>query len=76
MIRKVRFEEIAEIFTGVRVKRYQKDKGKGLVTKQPILKKTYSENSSKLECDYEEVSKINENKRTEFTPKLKFFLRK
>ncbi len=66
MIRKVRFEEIAEIFTGVRVKRYQKDKGKGLVTKQPILKKTYSENSSKLECDYEEVSKINE----------KFFSRK
>ncbi|MBQ6813317.1 MAG: restriction endonuclease subunit S [Methanobrevibacter sp.] len=65
MIRKVRFDEIAEIFTGVRVKRYQK--GKGLTREHAILKKTYSENSSKLDVEYEEVSdEINE----------KFFSRK
>ena len=65
MIKKVRFDEIAEIFTGVRVKRYQK--GKGRTIEQPILKKTYSENSSKLDLDHEEVSdEINE----------KFFSRK
>ena len=54
MIEKVRFDQIADIFTGVRVKRYQK--GKGTTVERPILKKTYSENSSKLDLEYEEVS--------------------
>ena len=59
MIEQVKFEDIAEIFTGVRVKRYQK--GTGITVERPILKKTYSDNSSKLDVDYEEVSDdINE----------------
>ena len=53
MIKKVKFDEIAEIFTGVRVKRYQK--GKGTTSEHRILKKA-SENSSKVEWDYEDVS--------------------
>ena len=46
-----KFDEIADIFTGIRVKRYQK----GQVKIQKVLKKTY-EDSSKFEIEFEEVS--------------------
>ena len=51
MINRYRFDEIADIFTGIRVKRYQK----GQTIKQKVLKKTY-EDSSKIEIDFEDVS--------------------
>ena len=51
MINKYKFDEIAEIFTGIRVKRYQK----GLTVRQKVLKKTY-EDSSRIEIDFEDVS--------------------
>ena len=44
MIKKYKFDEIADIFTGIRVKRYQK----GITVEQKVLKKTY-EDSSKIE---------------------------
>ncbi|WP_297981836.1 restriction endonuclease subunit S [uncultured Methanobrevibacter sp.] len=52
MIQKYKFEEIADIFTGVRVKRYQD----GITHKERILKKTYSDNSSKLDVEDVEVT--------------------
>lgn len=56
MIEKYRFDEIADIFTGIRVKRYQK----GYTVKQKVLKKTYDD-SSRIETECEMVSKdINE----------------
>ena len=51
MINKYKFDEIAEIFTGIRVKRYQK----GETIKQKVLKKTY-EDSSQIEIEFEDVS--------------------
>lgn len=51
MIKKYKFDDVAEIFTGIRVKRYQK----GFTIKQEVLKKTY-EDSSKIETDFEDVS--------------------
>ena len=51
MIKKYKFDEVAEIFTGIRIKRYQK----GFTVKQKVLKKTY-EDSSNLDTEYEEVS--------------------
>ncbi len=51
MIKKYKFDEIADIFTGIRVKRYQK----GITVEQKVLKKTY-EDSSKIETDIELVS--------------------
>lgn len=51
MIKEYKFDEIADIFTGIRVKRYQK----GQVKIQKVLKKTY-EDSSKFEIEFEEVS--------------------
>ena len=52
MIKKYKFDEIADIFTGIRIKRYQK----GYTVPQEVLKKTYDD-SSKIETDKEEVSK-------------------
>ena len=51
MIKKYKFDEVAEIFTGIRIKRYQK----GCTVKQKVLKKTY-EDSSNIDTEYEEVS--------------------
>ena len=51
MITKYRFDEIADIFTGIRVKRYQK----GITIKQKVLKKTH-EDSSQIEIDFVDVS--------------------
>lgn len=51
MIKKYKFGEIADIFTGIRVKRYQKGKTKV----QRVLKKTY-ENSPQFEIEFKEVS--------------------
>ena len=51
MITKYRFDEIADIFTGIRVKRYQK----GVTIPQKVLKKTYDD-SSQFEIEFEEVS--------------------
>lgn len=51
MINKYRFDEIADIFTGIRIKRYQK----GFTVKQKVLKKTYEE-SSNIDIEYEDVS--------------------
>lgn len=62
MIDKYRFEDIADIFTGVRVNRYQK----GITEEKKVLKKTY-DYSSNVDCDDVEVNdEINE----------KFFSRK
>ena len=56
MIKDYKFDEIADIFTGIRIKRYQK----GFTVKQKVLKKTYEE-SSKIETDDVMVSEdINE----------------
>ena len=52
MIKKYKFDEIADIFTGIRVKRYQK----GYTVPQEVLKKTYDD-SSNIDTDWEEVSK-------------------
>lgn len=52
MIKETKFEDIAEIFTGARLTRYQK----GNTTKQPVIKKTYAENGSQMDYVYEEVS--------------------
>ena len=51
MIKYYKFDEIADIFTGIRVKRYQK----GITVEKKILKKTY-EDSSRIETDDVEVS--------------------
>ena len=51
MITRYRFDEIADIFTGIRVKRYQK----GLTVTQPVLKKTYDD-SPRYEIDFVNVS--------------------
>ena len=51
MIKKYKFDDIADIFTGIRVKRYQK----GITVEQEVLKKTY-EDSSRVETDIELVS--------------------
>lgn len=51
MINRYKFDDIAEIFTGIRVKRYQK----GQLEKQKVLKKTY-EDSSKIKTDCVDVS--------------------
>ena len=51
MIKKYKFDEIADIFTGIRIKRYQK----GYTVPQEVLKKTYDD-SSKIETDWEDVS--------------------
>ena len=52
MIKKYKFDEIADIFTGIRIKRYQK----GYTVPQEVLKKTYDD-SSNIDTDWEEVSK-------------------
>ena len=46
-----KFDEIADIFTGIRVKRYQK----GETKPQKVLKKTY-EGSSQFEIEFQNVS--------------------
>ncbi len=51
MIKKYKFDDVAEIFTGIRIKRYQK----GYTIKQEVLKKTY-EDSSNIDTDFEDVS--------------------
>ena len=51
MIKKYKFDDIADIFTGIRVKRYQK----GITVEQEVLKKTY-EDSSRVDTDTELVS--------------------
>lgn len=51
MINRYKFEEIADIFTGIRVKRYQK----GLTSPHKVLKKIH-EDSSQIEIDFEYVS--------------------
>ena len=51
MDNRYKFGEIAEIFTGIRVKRYQK----GETITQPVLKKTY-EDSPKIEIEFKDVS--------------------
>lgn len=52
MIKRYKLEEVADVFTGIRVKRYQE----GDLAEQLVLKKTY-ENSSEIEKKSEEVSK-------------------
>lgn len=51
MITKYRFDEIADIFTGIRVKRYQK----GVTITQQVLKKTHDD-SSQIEIEFVDVS--------------------
>ena len=62
MIEMIRLEEIADIFTGIRIKRYQKGQTKRYI----VLKKTYDD-SYKIETDFADVS-------VEINPK--FFSRK
>lgn len=51
MIKRYRLEDVAEVFTGIRIKRYQS----GDVVKQEVLKKTF-EDSSNVKTEMEDVS--------------------
>ena len=55
MIKYYKFDEIADIFTGIRVKRYQK----GITVEKKILKKTYEETFS-LESESNVIKKVSQ----------------